>query len=1063
MLMSMVGAKTFAQTNINGIYYRFDYDKKTASVTCGYEYDEWYNYERVYYTGYVNIPQSVTDDGESYTVTSIDSQAFESCSNLEYVSIPNSVTSIGESAFYDCTYLASIYIPNSIEKVGENAFYGTAWYNNQPDGVLYIGKCLYKYMGTMPANTSIIVKEGTKSIAGGAFSGCSGLAGISIPNSVTSIGSSAFGWCNSLASVNIPNSVMSIGDFAFQYCSNLTNVNIPNSVPSIVGIFEGCTSLTSIEIPNSVTDMGSAFRGCTSLTNVNIPNSVTSMYSSFSGCTNLTSIEIPNSVKYMNGAFSGCTSLTTVNIPTSLTSIGYATFNNCTNLACIEIPSSIKSIESYAFQGCHSLNNVVIPNSVTTIGEYAFQNCSSLANVIIPGTITSIGTAAFEGTAWYDNQPDGVLYSGNTVLGYKGTMAANTFITIKDGANVIAASAFKNCSNMSGVFLPNTITNIGGSAFYGCSGLSSISIPGSVTSVGYNAFYGCSNLTRVSLYCQEIGNWFNSNTSINEIFIGKEVTKIGYSAFSGCTGLTKVEISDLAAWCNISFFSNSFENAHHLYLNGQEITNLTIPNSITQIGSSTFKGCTGLTSVEIPNSVTSIGSSAFENCTGLTSVEIPNSVTKIFDSAFAGCTSLKSFSIPNSIEYIGNGLFFGCSGISITFHCNIIGNWFAQSENIESIILGDEVTEIAEKAFVNCSELKSITMGNTAVKFRAKAFGGKWMEYNVWDDNTFCTHDVEYETRCDKLEKVIIPNLTAWCMSEFDFEYDQYYGYPNPLELARHLYSDEDTEIKDLVIPKGITSLQDGIFSICSNLESVTIPSSVTSIGEFAIYGNSQTKVIIEDIASWCKIDFRNNYSNPLTNNHHLYIDKNIEITDLVIPNGVSFISNYAFQGCSSLTSVSLPNSVTDIGNDAFEGCTSLSSITIPNSVTIIGIDAFHGTEWYNNQPDGLIYAGKVAYHYKGTMPSNTDIILDEGTLGIAGSAFSGCRGLTSITIPNSVTSISDYAFYYCRGLTSITIPNSVTSIGNYSFYGCSGLTSITIGSGVNDIRGYAFANCPDF
>ena len=183
-------------------------------------------------------------------------------------------------------------------------------------------------------------------------------------------------------------------------------------------------------------------------------------------------------------------------------------------------------------------------------------------------------------------------------------------------------------------------------------------------------------------------------------------------------------------------------------------------------------------------------------------------------------------------------------------------------------------------------------------------------------------------------------------------------------------------------------------------------------------------------------------------------------LTSVTIPNSVTSIGNSAFYGCSSLTSITIPNSVTSIGNSAFYGCSSLTSITIPNSVTSIGYEAFDGTAWYNNQPDGLVYAGKVAYKYKGTMPSNTSIVIEEGTLGIAGGAFSGCSGLTSVTIPNSVTSIGSDAFRDCSGLTSVTIPNSVTSIGYDAFRDCSGLTSVTIPNSVTSIGYEAFYNC---
>ena len=220
-----------------------------------------------------------------------------------------------------------------------------------------------------------------------------------------------------------------------------------------------------------------------------------------------------------------------------------------------------------------------------------------------------------------------------------------------------------------------------------------------------------------------------------------------------------------------------------------------------------------------------------------------------------------------------------------------------------------------------------------------------------------------------------------------------------------------------------VTSIGDLAFKGCSGLTSVTIPNSVTSIGVLAFMDCSG-------------------------------------LTSVTIPNSVTSIGFRAFSGCSGLTSVTIPNSVTSIGVLAFMDCNGLTSVTIPNSVTSIGERAFYGTAWYNNQPDGLVYAGKVAYKYKGTMPENTSIAIKDGTLVIASSAFENCNGLTSVTIPNSATSIGYGAFYNCSGLTSMTIPNSVTSIGEYAFCNCSGLTSVTIPNSVTEIGNWAFSGC---
>ena len=326
------------------------------------------------------------------TLTSIGRSAFDGCTSLTSVTIPNSVTSIEDDAFFDCSSLTSVTIPNSVTSIGDFAFWG-----------------------------------------------CTSLTSVTIPNSVTSIGRRAFYDCSSLTSVTIPNSVTSIGDYAFYDCSKLTSMTIPNSVTSIGEYaFSGCESLTSMvvasgnstydsrdncnaiietatntliagcqntTIPNSVTSIGgSAFSGCTSLTSVTIPNSVTSIGSSaFSGCSSLTSVTIPNSVKSIGeAAFRGCSSLTSVTIPNSVTSIGGRAFEECESLTSVTIPNSVTSIGDAVFYNCSSLTSVTIPNSVTSIGKQAFYGCSSLTSVTIPNSVTSIGYAAFEGCTSLD-------------------------------------------------------------------------------------------------------------------------------------------------------------------------------------------------------------------------------------------------------------------------------------------------------------------------------------------------------------------------------------------------------------------------------------------------------------------------------------------------------------------------------------------------------------------------------------------------------------------------------------------------------------------------------------
>ena len=312
-----------------------------------------------------------------------------------------------------------------------------------------------------------------------------------------------------------------------------------------------------------------------------------------------------------------------------VTSIGENAFYYCSSLTSITIPDSVTSIGNWAFDSCDSLTSITIPDSVTEIGDGAFRYCRSLTSITIPDSVTSIGTYAFS-----------------------------------------------DCTSLTSVTIGNSVTSIEDGAFSSCRTLTSITIPDSVISIGEWAFSDCSSLTSVTIpdSVNEIGEWaFSSCTSLTSITIGNNVSSIGDNAFEDCTSLRRVDISDLSAWCKISFSDDNINaNPLHygakLYLNGRELTDITIPSDITEIKNFTFYGCTSLTGVTIPDSVTSIGVWAFKECTSLTSVTIGNNVTSIGKWAFYDCTSLTSVTIPDSVTEIGDSVFRNCTSLQ-TVYC----------------------------------------------------------------------------------------------------------------------------------------------------------------------------------------------------------------------------------------------------------------------------------------------------------------------------------------------------------------------------------------------------------
>jgi hypothetical protein len=332
-------------------------------------------------------------------------------------------------------------------------------------------------------------------------------------------------------------------------------------------------------------------------------------------------------------AFFGCTSLTGIAIPNSVISIGNQAFSRCSGLTGVTIGVGVTSIGNAAFSYCSGLTSVIIGNGVTSIEHAVFFGCRGLTSITIPNSVTSIGERVFDGTPWYDNQPDGVIYINKMLYKYKGTMQGNTSITVQEGTKVINVSAFSGCSGLTSIAIPNSVTSIGSSAFRGCSGLTSITIPNSVTSIGSLAFQDCTSLTGVTLgkSVTSIGRFaFFGCRVLTSITIPNSVTSIGNSAFAGCHGLTGFAVSEgnarYAATDGVLFSKDG--DTLIAYPNAKAATYV-IPDGVTCIGVRAFSDCSGLTSVTLPNSVTSIGIYAFNGCRGLREIHSLNPASPI--------------------------------------------------------------------------------------------------------------------------------------------------------------------------------------------------------------------------------------------------------------------------------------------------------------------------------------------------------------------------------------------------------------------------------------------------
>ena len=645
-----------------------------------YVFYEWNNLTSI------TIPDSVTSIGNS---------AFCYCSSLTSVTIGKGVASIGGSAFYDCSSLTSVTIGNGVTSIGERAFYNCT-YNctgeliincNIPSASSYDKGAFYN-----SGFTKVTIGDSVTSIGDYAFYGHTSLKSVTIGDSVASIGNSAFYKCTSLTSVTIGNSVTSIGEHAFRYCTSLTRVDIRDLSAWCEINFNGCEAnplyyakqlcigsslvVGNLNIPDGTKRIGDyVFYDYDNLTGITIPDSVTSIgNSAFYDCTSLKSVTIGNGVTSIgNSAFYDCTSLTSVTIGDSVASIGYCAFYYCSSLTSVTIPDSVTSIGNSAFYKCTSLTSVTIGNSVTSIGQEAFYDCTSLTRVTIPDSVNSIGRSAFYGCI-------GELIINSKII--EADYKYNNYPT-KDSNSWLYNSKFTKLT------IGDNITKIGDYAFYDYTSLTSITIPDSVTT-------------------------------------------IGDYAFCDCTSLTRVDISDLSAWCKIDFgnlFANPLCYAKKLYLNGTEVTELTIPSDITEIKDYAFYDYTSLTSITIPEGVTFIGNDAFCGCSSIVNINIPDSVTSIGERAFYNCTGelTVNCNIP-SASSSGYGAFYGSKFTKVTIGDSVtsIGKYaFYECSSLTSVTIGDSVTSIGYCAFYDCSSLTSVYCKPTT-----PPTGGSNMFYN---------------------------------------------------------------------------------------------------------------------------------------------------------------------------------------------------------------------------------------------------------------------------------------------------------------------------------------------
>lgn len=981
--------------------------------------------------------------------------------NLKTITVDSlSEPTVGDRAFSGCAALATFAAPRKIVSVGEEAFRGASIDSFDGELLEYVGKGAF---AANPAITSFTFNENFTAVPEEVFSDCTALKTAEIPATCARISPRAFSGCSSLESIVLPNGVRSIADSAFSKCTSLAEVELPNTL-SVIGsrAFSGCSALASFTVPDTVENVGvGALSECSGLVELTVPY-VGKTKDDTSGISYIFSTRL--------------TSYTAADIPASLRKVTVTNgeiydgiFNGANKIEQIAFGGFNSRIGARAFYGCSSLRSMRVSGEITSIGDNAFGNCTSYEKFAVPDTVAEMGKGVFVGCSALKELTLPFLganaYTQTATLGYSFVNVYGNYsipltlkkVVVNDG--YVGANAFNGCAGIEEVSLGDKIFTIGSGAFRNCTALKYIKLPRSLYTIGASAFENCYALTTVDLpvtLAKIEDSAFARCYTIKSIALPESLTSVGSGAFAECIHLYKVYNNSALSVNRGDAYSNGGVAQYALSVRGKGET---IPSAtsngftfmlsddetpiaylIGYTGSSdssaapdrlniggTFytayeiaprafwypQGETTLVSANFGNALTAVRYRAFYGNGTIAEITVGKSLTVVENESFIGCGALKSFNFAGgaTVDSIGDNAFESCvSLVSITFTdgstVEKIGQAaFNNCTSLDSIALPEGLTEIGNSAFGNCRAIKSVSFPSTLAVIGTYAFNGcaSLIKAALPQKLTEIPYgafmdcaSLETVTASDQLA-VLANGAFSDCTSLKNF----YYGGAGNLSIDRYAFSN-CTSLQSFTVSPGTVMIDENAFSNCTSLRTLDTPS--------------------RDLKE---------------------------------------IRSYAFSGCTSLATVNLQDSgVTEIGDNAFENCTSLGYLAAPTSLVRIGGYAFYGCSSLSSVfIDGnLEYFGSYAFGGCTSLGKITFAATDG--LSVPVGAFSDCRSLRSIEIPEGIISVSMQAFGGCTSLASVKFPGTLTSIGSNAFSGCSSLAEVTIPSKVTEIGSYAFSGC---
>ncbi len=879
---------------------------------------------------------------------------------------------------------ADVHIPNQIKGLSVTEISNFFFFQNEdmirslyiPSTITDLGEGLLN----LPKLENIIIDEANKSYK------CEN-------NTVYTADGTKLIKCTAAANeeLNIPDTVIEIADNAFSCCPKIKTINIPSSVKTISEL---------------------AFKDSLFIEEINVDEK-NRYYSSADGV--LYDKYKESLLMYPNG-----NTKKEFSIPDGVREITSDSFSNADNLENVIIPDSVEKISDYSFHECDKLNNVVIPDSVAEIGTGAFSYCSSLSDISFSNKTYIVSPEAVAETPWYNDQPDGVVYTGAILYKLKGDLPENSTVTVKEGTIGINSRAFVNeelsdNKNLISVVLPDGIKYIGELAFYNCQHLKEINLTDSLERIGTDAFLNCFALKELHIpeSMDTVEAFFNGCNSLEKIIIPSNIKEVRAGAFAECSSLNTIEF--LNPYCSIEdLFTAYYEGPIYDGALGRTIYGYTGSTAQQYAEEMGYK----FTSIEEIQDNSHIGTGDYET----------DEVWEWFNYGDHICLETyygeaEVLELPDELN--------GIPVTEVSRYADVL-----HPEKIKTVKVPSSITELGN-LFEMLENVSDIVIDKDNKSYIA-------------ENNTLYTADRKRLIRC----------CTGKVSGVFDI--------PDTVTKINDNAFRNCSQLTVINIPASVKEM-DTSFTGCSSLASINVVkanqnySSVNGV----LLNKGQTLLYCYPQKHYGKY-----YAVPNTVSVIFYnaFAENDVLESVILPDKLKEIENGAFNGCDKLDNIVIPNDVASIGNSAFENCSSLKSIYFSDNTLEFGEKVMNGTAWLEAQPDGPVYCGAVFCMIKGTSSELTEIIVKDGTKAIADKAFSngsdfnketsGNHYLKTIVLPDSIEVIGHSAFYNCSALTNVNIPNGAQKNGFDTFCGCRSLEDIVLSETDTMIGYYEYEDC---